>query len=104
MSGDPDRLARFRREARAVAALNHPNIVTLYSVEEAGERISSPWNSSSGQSLAQLIPANGLLIDQVYATEYPALADALTAAHDKGIVHRDLKPANVMLTRDGRLK
>ena len=103
MSGDPDRLARFQREARAVAALNHPNIVTLYSVEEAGGTHFLTMELVEGQSLAQLIPANGLPIDQVLTTS-TALADALTAAHDRGIVHRDLKPANVMLTRDGRLK
>ncbi len=103
MSDDRERLARFQREARAVAALNHPNIVTLYSVEEADGLHFLTMELIEGQSLAERIPERGLPIDQV-VTAGAAIADALTAAHDRGIVHRDLKPANVMLTRDGRVK
>ena len=103
LASDPASRQRFEREAQAVAALNHPNIVTLYSVEEADGLHFFTMELVEGQSLAQLIPEQGLPIDQVLTTAL-ALADALTAAHDRGIVHRDLKPANVMLTPDGRLK
>ncbi len=111
MARDPERLARFQREARAVAALNHPHIVTIYSVEEAEPSTGSVQGGIhfltmelvEGQSLAQLIPEGGFPVDRILSTG-AALADALAAAHEKGIVHRDLKPANVMLTSDGRPK
>ena len=103
MARDPDRLARFQREARAVAALNHPHIVTIYSVEETGGIHFLTMELVEGQSLDQLIPASGLAVEQVVEIA-TALADALAAAHEKGIVHRDLKPANVMVTTDGRVK
>ena len=100
---DPERLARFQREARAVAALNHPHIVTLYSVEEADGVHFLTMELVEGQSLDRLIPDGGLPVEQIIAFAN-ALADAIAAAHDKGIVHRDLKPANVMITNDGRVK
>jgi serine/threonine protein kinase len=103
MARDADRLARFQREARAVAALNHPHIVTIYSVEEAGGVHFLTMELVDGQPLDRLIPASGLAIEQVVEIA-GALADALSAAHEKGIVHRDLKPANVMVTNDGRVK
>ncbi len=103
MARDPERLARFQREARAVAALNHPNIVTLYSVEEAGGVHFLTMELVEGQSLDHQILPGGLPVDRITAVA-TALADALAAAHEKGIVHRDLKPANVMLTPDGRVK
>ncbi len=103
MARDPDRLARFEREARAVAALNNPHIVTIYSVEEGGGVHFLTMELVEGQSLDQLIPASGLSVEQVVEIA-SALADALAAAHEKGIVHRDLKPANVMVTTDGRVK
>jgi len=98
-----ERLERFQREARAVAALNHPHIVTLYSVEEIGGVHFLTMELVEGQSLDQLIPEAGLPIERIVEIA-SALADALAAAHDKGIVHRDLKPANVMVTTDGRVK
>ena len=100
---DPDRLARFQREARAVAALNHPHIVTIHSIEESDGIHFLTMELVEGQPLAAQIPAAGLPIDRV-VTAGIALADALAAAHDKGIVHRDLKPANVMVTPDGIVK
>ena len=103
MAGDPERLARFEREARAVAALNHPHIVTLYSVEEGDGITFLTMELVEGDSLAARIPEGGLPVDRIL-TIGVALADALAAAHEKGIVHRDLKPANVMLTTDGRVK
>src|SRR5262245_15885971 len=103
MARDPQRLARFQREARAVAALNHPHIITIYSVEEAGGIHFLTMELVEGHSLAQRIPQTGLSVDRIVSTA-AALAEALMAAHEKGIVHRDLKPANVMMTADGRIK
>ena len=103
MAHHPDRLARFQREARSVAALNHPHIVTIFSVEEAEGIHFLTMELVEGQSLERLIPAGGLHVERIVEIA-SALADALTAAHEKGIVHRDLKPANVMLTDDGRVK
>jgi len=100
---DPERLARFQREARSVAALNHPSIVTIHSVEEADGIHFITMELVEGKSLDHLIPAGGLPADQIVAIA-SALAEALAAAHEKGIIHRDLKPANVMVTGDGRVK
>ena len=103
MAHDPDRLARFRREAKALAQLDHPNIVTIHSVEEADGVHFLTMQLVEGQPLDRLIPAGGLLVEQIVDIA-SALADALAAAHEKGIVHRDLKPANVMVSNDGRVK
>jgi serine/threonine-protein kinase len=100
---DADRLARFQREARAAAALNHPHIVTLYSVEEIGGVHFLTMELVEGQPLNCMIPEGGLPVERIVEIA-GALADALAAAAEKGIVHRDLKPANVMVTRDGRVK
>jgi TolB-like protein len=100
---DAERLARFQREARAIAALNHPHIVTIFSVEETDGVHFLTMELVEGQSLDRLISQSGLPVEQI--TEIAtALADALAAAHEKGIVHRDLKPANVMVSGDGRVK
>ena len=103
MAGDADRLARFQREARAVAALNHPNVVTLYSVEEAENVHFITMELIEGQPLDRLIASDGLPLDRIVEIA-SALAEALAAAHEKGILHRDLKPANVMVTNEGRVK
>jgi TolB-like protein/Tfp pilus assembly protein PilF len=103
MASDPERLARFHREARAAAALNHPNIVTLFSVEQAGGVHFLTMELVEGQPLKDLIPPHGMPAARVI--EMGAfLADALAAAHDKGLAHRDLKPANIMVAADGRIK
>jgi eukaryotic-like serine/threonine-protein kinase len=99
----PDRVARFEREARTVAGLNHPNIVVLYSVEDDGDVRFLTMELVDGQSLDHALTPGGLPVARVIELGI-ALADALVAAHEKGVVHRDLKPANVMLTRDGRVK
>jgi serine/threonine protein kinase len=91
---DPERLARFQREARAIAALNHPHIVTIFSVEETDGVHFLTMELVEGQSLDRLISASGLPVEQIVEIAN-ALADALAAAHEKGIVHRDLKPASV---------
>ena len=103
MAQDPDRLARFHREARAVATLNHPNVVTLYSVEECDGVHFLTMELIEGQPLDRLISANGLTVERIVEIA-GAVADGLAAAHEKGIVHRDLKPANVMVTAEGRVK
>src|SRR5580765_6490223 len=103
LARDADRLARFQREARAVAALNHPHIVTIYSVEEADGIHFFTMELVEGDSLDRLIPERGLSGDRLLPIAL-AIAEALTAAHDRGIVHRDLKPANVMVAADGRVK
>ncbi len=100
---DPERLVRFEREAKALAALNHPNIAAIYDVGESGETPYLVMELVEGRSLDRLIPRGGLGLAQFFELATP-LADALAAAHDKGVTHRDLKPSNVMVTGDGRVK
>ena len=100
---DPDRLSRFEREAKAVAALNHPNLVTLHSIEESNGVRFLTMELVDGQSLDQVIPPGGLPVPRVLDLAI-AIAEALVAAHQKGVVHRDLKPGNLMVSRDGRVK
>ena len=95
------RLARFRREAEAVAALNHPNIVTIYSVEDADGVHFLTMEFVDGKPLQKLIPGSGIDLRQFFDIAIP-LADALASAHAKGITHRDLKPPNVMISSEGR--
>ena len=102
-AADPERLHRFRREAQAVAALNHPNIVTLYGVEEAGGIHFLTMELVEGRTLGDLIPRGGMPLRQLLEIGVP-LADAVRAAHERGVVHRDLKPANIMITTEGRVK
>lgn len=103
VASNADRLARFEREARAVAGLNHPNIVTLYSVDYEDNVHFLTMELVEGQDLSQLIRPDGLPLGRILDLMIP-LADALAAAHDRGVIHRDLKPSNVMVTRDGRMK
>ncbi len=100
---DPERLHRFQREAQAVAALNHPHIVTIYGVEQAGGVHFLTMELVEGQTLEQEIQSGGLPFARVLEIAVP-LVDAVRAAHEHGIVHRDLKPANVRLGAEGRLK
>ncbi len=100
---DADRLARFRREAQAVAALNHPHIVTIFSIEEQDDVPFMTMELIEGCTLDQGIPDGGLSLARFFDIAV-ALADALSAAHRKHIIHRDLKPANVMVTDDGNVK
>jgi len=94
---------RFEREARAVAALNHPNIVTIYSVEEADGVHFITMELVDGRPLSELIPADGFSFDRLIEIAIP-LTDAVSAAHKAGITHRDLKPENIMVTGEGRVK
>ncbi len=103
LASDRSRLERFQREARTLASLDHPNIVTIYSVEEADGIHFLTMGLVMGDMLSALIPEAGLEVEQFLRLAVP-LVDALAAAHEKGVIHRDLKPANVMVTPDGRLK
>ena len=103
LAGNPERLARFRREARTVAALNHPHIVTLHSTEDAQGLHFLTMELLEGGTLAEQIRPGGLPADELLRLALP-LADAVAAAHARGITHRDLKPANVMMSADGRVK
>ena len=103
VAANAQRLARFEHEARTVAGLNHPNIVTLYSVEDEDGIRFLTMELVEGDGLDRQVTEGGLPIARVVELGI-ALADALAAAHEKGVVHRDLKPANVMLTSDGRVK
>ena len=103
VADNPERLQRFRREAKALAALNHPNIVTIHGVEESNGRRFLIMERIEGDSIDRLLPAGGLPLDKVFDIAIQ-IADALAAAHAKGIVHRDLKPANVKVTPEGRVK
>jgi Tol biopolymer transport system component len=102
-AADPERRARFEREAQSLAALSHPNIVTIHSVEQADGLLFLTMECVEGTPLNDLIAKGGLPLPRILALAIP-LADAVTAAHDKGITHRDLKPANVMVTADSRVK
>jgi Tol biopolymer transport system component len=98
---DPDRVARFRREAQVLAALNHPNIAAVYGLEESGGVNAIALELVEGPTLADRIARGPLPVDEVLAVARQ-ITDALEAAHEKGIIHRDLKPANVKLTNVGR--
>jgi serine/threonine-protein kinase len=97
-SGDPDRLARLRREARTLAALNHPNLATIHDLVESEGACYLVMELVDGETLRGPLPLGTALH---YARQ---IAEGLHAAHSKGIVHRDLKPANVKVTPEGRVK
>jgi len=103
MAADPHRLSRFEREAKALAALDHPGIVTIHSVEEEDGVRFLTMELVRGTTLQDHMAGGPLETQQLLAVAIP-LADALSAAHEKGILHRDLKPANVMVTGQGRVK
>jgi TolB-like protein len=100
---DAERLERFEREARAVATLNHPYIVTIFSVEEAEGVRFLTMELIEGRSLDKLIPDGGLDLASFLELATP-LAEAISAAHDKSVIHRDLKPSNVMVDGENRVK
>ena len=103
LAGDSERRARFEREAQAVAALNHPNIVTIHSVEEVEGTHFITMELVKGKSLSELIPNNGFALNRFLEQAIP-LSDAVAVAHQNGVTHRDLKPENVMVGDDGRLR
>lgn len=103
MAERPDRVQRFEREARAVAALNHPNIVTIHSVEDVGGVHFLTMELVKGEDLSKLIPNGGFALEKFFELAIP-IADAISAAHQQGITHRDVKPANIMVGGDGSVK
>ncbi len=100
---DPDRRARFEREAQAVAALSHPNILSIFDVGVQGETAYAVTELLEGETLRERLASGPLPLRKVVDCGVQ-IAKGLAAAHDKGIVHRDLKPENLFLLKDGRLK
>ncbi len=100
---DPERRAFFEREAKAVAALSHPHIVTIYAVDEAEGATFFTMELVDGQPLSKLVEPGGVTLDRFLEIALP-LAGAVAAAHARGIIHRDLKPQNIMIDATGTLK
>ncbi len=119
---DAERVARFQREAKLLASLNHPNIAAIYGLEESGGTSFLVMELVEGQTLAEHIAgqtsdfakaSSGKLADRIRAGLIPVeealklalqIAEALEAAHEKGVIHRDLKPANIKVTPEGKVK
>ncbi|HUF23499.1 MAG TPA: protein kinase [Vicinamibacterales bacterium] len=102
-ASDTDRLARFEREARTLASLNHPNIAQIYGLENSGDGTALVMELVAGDELSALIARGPLALDEAVAIA-KQIADALEAAHEAGVVHRDLKPANIKVRADGTVK
>jgi serine/threonine protein kinase len=102
-SGDPERLARFEREAKLLASLNHPNIATIYGLEQADGKRFLAMELVEGETLAQQIERGPLPIPEALEV-CRQIAEGLEAAHERGVIHRDLKPANVKITPEGKIK
>jgi serine/threonine protein kinase/Tol biopolymer transport system component len=102
-TGDPERIARFEREAKVLASLSHPHIAAIHGLEQTADAKYLVLELIDGESLANRLRRGALPIDETLAFARQ-ICDALDAAHEKGIIHRDLKPANIMLTRDGQVK
>jgi Tol biopolymer transport system component len=100
---DPERLARFEREAHLLASLNHPNIAAIYGLEEADAKPFLALELVEGEDLKERLARGPIPLDEALEIA-EQVAEALEEAHAKGIVHRDLKPANVKLTPDGKVK
>jgi serine/threonine-protein kinase len=102
-AADPDRLARFRREAQVLASLNHPNIAAIYGFEDSGSTHALVLELVEGPTLADRIAKGPIPLDDALPMAQQ-IAEALEAAHEQGIIHRDLKPANIKLRDDGTVK
>lgn len=99
----PERIARFEREAKLLASLNHPNIATLFGFEQEGTRHFLVMELVDGEDLAERLRRGPIPLDEAIPL-FIQIAEGLEAAHEKGIIHRDLKPANIKVTEDGRAK
>jgi len=110
-ASDPDRLARFTREAQTLASLNHPNIAHIHGLEEGRARQAGQAGNTAfivmelveGEDLSQRIERGAIPIDEALPIA-KQIAEALEAAHEQGIIHRDLKPANIKVRADGTVK
>src|SRR5947199_3409121 len=102
-ANDPDRLARFTREAQMLAALNHPNIAHIHGLEESGGVRALVMELVEGEDLAQRLIRGAIPLDEALPMA-KQIAEALEAAHEQGIIHRDLKPANIKVRADGTVK
>jgi len=102
-TNDPERIARFRREAQVLASLNHPHIAQIYGLEEGTGTQFLVLELVDGESLDKRIARGAIPVEEAFAISRQ-IVEALEAAHEKGIIHRDLKPANIALTRDDRVK
>ena len=100
-ASNADRVARFEREARTLASLNHPNIAVIYGLEESGGRKFLVMELVPGETLAERIARGAIPVDEALGIA-SQIADASETAHESGIVHRDLKPANIKLTPGGK--
>ena len=103
LAGDPERLARFQREAEVLASLNHPNIAAIYGLEDSADMKALVMKLVEGPTLADRIAQGAIPVDEALPIA-KQIAEALEAAHEQGIIHRDLKPANVKVRRDGTVK
>ncbi len=102
-AADPDRLARFQREAHVLASLNHPNIAAIYGLEEADDTRALVLELVEGPTLADRIAQGPIPVDEALPIA-KQIAEALEAAHEAGVIHRDLKPANIKVREDGTVK
>src|SRR5438552_1300609 len=102
-AADPERLARFEREAQVLASLNHPHIAAIYGLEEAGGVRALILELVEGETLADHIARGPIPLDEAMPIARQ-VAEALEAAHEQGIIHRDLKPANIKVKADGSVK
>jgi eukaryotic-like serine/threonine-protein kinase len=102
-AADADRVARFQREAKTLAALNHPNIAQIFGLEQAGDLHALAMEFVAGEDLSERIARGPIPIDEALPIA-KQIADALEAAHEQGIIHRDLKPANIKVREDGTVK
>src|SRR6202166_4059020 len=102
-AADADRMARFEREAKLLASLNHPHIAAIYGLEESSSTNALVMEMVEGPTLADRIAAGPLPLDQTLPIARE-IAEALEYAHDHGVIHRDLKPANIKVTTDGTVK
>jgi serine/threonine-protein kinase len=100
---DADRVARFQREAKLLASLNHPNIAAIHGLEESDGTHFLIMELIEGDTLADRIKANAIPVEESLKLVLQ-IAEALEAAHEKGVIHRDLKPANIKVTPDGKVK